>query len=182
MKNTILNTIGTATLAVLMMMALAQIQASAQENISEEKSGELTQEELQKEISSHNNPRALEGSWNSQVTIRNCQTGDEIRNFPAMNTFMQGGTMQEYGVGSGLLRGSGHGVWTYLSGRRFSSNFQFFRYNADGTFAGRQINRRQLELSRFGSTLNVTATVEVYNPTGVLVGTACATEFATRFE
>ncbi len=169
MKNTFLKLIGTAAMTILMLAMFAQIQVSAQQEPPED----LTKRDL---------GQALEGSWDVQVTVFNCQTGAVLRTFPAMNTYMRGGTMQEFGIGSGLLRGPGHGVWSNQSGRRFSSDFQFFRFNADGTFAGKQINRRQIEVSRFRNTYTGTATVEIFNPAGVLIATGCATESATRFE
>ncbi|MBA3632990.1 MAG: hypothetical protein H0W58_09320 [Acidobacteria bacterium] len=168
MKNTFLKTIGATALAILMLAMFAQVRVSAQ-IFDQPPVGD-------------GNARALEGSWDSQVTVFNCQTGAVIRTFPAMNTFMQGGTMQEFGIGSGLLRGPGHGVWSYNSGQSFSSNFQFFRFNADGTFAGKQINRRQINVSRFGNSFTATTAAEIYNPAGVLIATGCANEVGTRFE
>ncbi len=169
MKKTFLKTISGAALAILMLAVFAQIQVSAQQEPPEDST-------------KRNLAQALEGSWDSQVTLLNCQTGAALRTFPAMNTFMSGGTMQEFGVGSGLLRGPGHGVWNYQSGRLFSNTFQFFRFNADGTFAGKQIVRRQIEVSRFRERFTATSAVEIYNPGGVLIATGCGTETATRFE
>lgn len=126
--------------------------------------------------------RALEGSWSSIVTFRVCQTGAAIRSFPSMNTFSQGGTMQEYGVGSGLLRGPGHGVWSYEGDGTFKSAFQFFRYNADGTDAGRAVGRRLMEVDASGNNYISTNTTDFYSPAGVFQFSGCATEVGTRFE
>ncbi len=179
MRNTFLKTIGTAWLAIMMLATFAQISVSAQDTSNAEENGAQTQEDLLK----RNNPRALEGSWNVQVTVRNCQTGDTIRTFPRMNTFMQGDTMQEFAAAvAPSLRGPGHGVWSYLPTRRFSYAVQFFRFNADGTFAGSVRERRNVEVSRFGSTYNATGTGEIFDANGNLIATACATETATRFE
>jgi len=167
MKNTFLKTISGAALAIFMLAMFAQVQVSAQ-ILQEVPPGQS---------------RDLEGSWTTQVTFRNCQTGAAIRTFPAMNTFMRGGTMQEFGVGSApLTRGPGHGVWSHQSGQRYSSNFQFFRFNADGTFAQTVRVRRQIELSQSGNNYTATATSEVFDTTGNLVMTGCATEVGTRFE
>ena len=167
MKNTFLKTISGAALAIFMLAMFAQVQVSAQ-ILEEVPPGQS---------------RDLEGSWNIQVTRRHCQTGAAIVTFPAMNTFMQGGTMQEFSTGAApLTRGPGHGVWNHQSGQRYSFAFQFFRFNADGTYAGLTRARRQVELSRFGNSYNASASVEIFNPGGVLVATACLTETATRFE
>lgn len=186
MKNTILKTIGgtAAALAIVMLAVLALVQVRAQDNSNEQKSSEQMKEDASEQIG---NERDLEGAWNFQVTLRNCQTGAALRPpFPAMNTFMRGGTMQEFGIGSGLLRSPGHGIWTYNSGS-YTNTLQFFRFNADGTYAGTQKVRREIELSRFGnplfgSNLTATSTVEIFNPNGVLIATGCATETATRLQ
>lgn len=179
MRNTFLKTIGTTWLAILTLATLAQITVSAQETSSPEENGAQTQENSLK----RKEPRALEGSWTVQVTVRNCQTGDAIRTFPRMNTFMRGGTMQEFSTAvAPSLRGPGQGVWSHLSQRRFSYALQFFRFNADGTFAGSVRERRNVKVSRFGSTYSATGTGEIFDANGNLIATACATETATRFE
>jgi len=179
MKNTFLKTIGTA-LAILMLAIFAQVRVSAQDVVNEEKNGEQTEGILFD--SRGRNPRDLEGSWDSQATFRNCQTGEAIRPpFPTMNTFMQGGTMQEFGVGSGLFRGPGHGVWSFEGGRLYSNNFQFFRFNPDGTPAGRVIVRKQIEFRPSNSYI-ATSRTEFYDNNGNLFMRGCATETATRFQ
>jgi hypothetical protein len=95
MKNTFLKTIGTM-LAILMLAMFAQISASAQDKNNKEESNVRTEENLSAQR--ENNDRKLEGSWNIQVTRRNCQTGEALVTFPTMTTFMSGGTMQDYGV------------------------------------------------------------------------------------
>ena len=37
--------------------------------------------------------KRLEGVWRFQVTVRNCQTGEPLRTFPALFTFAKGGTL-----------------------------------------------------------------------------------------
>lgn len=174
MKNTFWKTIGAAALAILMAAVFAQILVSAQ------KGGQASEDDWTRR---RNGSRGLEGSWNTQVTIRNCQTGAAIATFPAMNTFMSGGTLQETGARtSPALRAPGHGVWSFGNGHTFSSSFQFFRFNPDGTYAGIQRVRRQIEVSRDGSSFNASATIEIFDPNGVLLTTGCASETATRFE
>lgn len=190
MKNTFLKTIGTAALAILMTVIFSQIRVSAQEIFDNEQTETQKPVETQKPESffRDNGARSLEGSWNSTVTFRNCQTGAALATFPAMNTFMRGGTMQEFGVASGFLRGPGHGVWSHDAGRFFLNAFQFFRFNADNTPNGRVVARKQIEvLSRnqievLLSSYTATTRIEFYNNDGNLVGQGCATETATRFQ
>jgi hypothetical protein len=127
--------------------------------------------------------RDLEGSWNAEFTVRNCQTGDALTTFPALNTFERDGTLQhDSGAVNPQTRSSGHGVWKHEMRRSFSFAIQFLRFNNDGTYAGRTVARRQAELNQSGSSYAADVTLEIYNPAGVLVGTGCATETATRFE
>lgn len=164
MKNTPTKMIGTAVLALLMMSAFMQISVSAQEN---DKGGS----------------KGLEGSWNVQVTARNCQTGDAIRTFPAMQTFMRGGTMMDWGSATApSLRGIGQGVWSYDSGGSNTTAFQFFRFNADGTLAGRQIGRAQIELSQDGDGYTSTGTAQVLDVNGNVIANNCSSGVGTRFE
>lgn len=179
MKNTFLKTIGTAALAFSMLAMFAQIPVPAQDIIIEEKSDQQMEGGF---FPTRGNARDLEGSWDAQVTFRNCQTGAALRPpFPSMQTYIQGGTMQEFGIGSGLLRGPGHGVWSHLGGLRYSNNFQFFRFNPDGTFAGKVISRRQIEL-RPSNGYVATAATEFYDVNDNLFMRGCATETGTRFE
>jgi len=178
MKNTFLKTIGTM-LAVLMLALLAQISASAQDKSGKE--GSLQTEE--NSSVQNGNDKKLEGSWNIQVTRRNCQTGEALVTFPTMTTFMSGGTMQDYGVAMAPSgRGPGHGVWRHQSGRSYSAAFQFFLFGADGAYTGRQIIRRQIELSRSGNEYTAVGAVEVLNTGGTVIANICTTETGMRFE
>ena len=180
MKNTFLKTIGTAAMTILMLAMFAQISVTAQDTVKQDQSQERTERELFPPLIS---ARTLEGSWSVQVTLQNCQTGEAIRTFLAMNTFMQGGTMQEFSVGAAPLpRGPGHGVWRHNSGTNYTFVFQFFRFNADGTYAGFTKAKRQVKLEFNGNYYTATSTIEVFAPNGIRVATACASEKATRFE
>lgn len=182
MKSTSLKTVGASVLAVLTLTMFAQISASTQD---------LKMEGAAREKSSKGaGARALEGSWSVVVTPRNCQTGAAGNPFPRMNTFMQGGTMQEFAAAVAPSRRTpGHGVWSHSTERSFSYSLQFFRFNADGTFAGSVRERRQVEVDADGNAYTATGTGALFDangnpvldPNGNPVVT-CATETAARFE
>ncbi len=184
MKNTFLKTIGTAALAIFMLVIFAQIPVSAQDTSGEAQLGELSDELLpQDESARRANARKLEGVWDILVTFRNCQTGEAIRTAPATSTYVRGGTMVEFGTGSAPLpRSPGQGVWSYIAGRHYTSVFKFFRFGADGSLIGTTKVHRQIELSRNENTLNITSASEVFNASGVLIANGCSTETGTRFE
>ncbi|HQU82757.1 MAG TPA: hypothetical protein PKY59_06520 [Pyrinomonadaceae bacterium] len=178
MKNTILKTIG-AALAILMIAAFANISAFAQNKTDEQSNEDQTQENS----SQNGNAGLLQGSWNVQVTRRNCQTGEAQVSFPTMSNFNQGGTMNDYGIMFAPTgRGPSFGVWKHQSGRRFTNNFQFFLFGTDGATTGRQIVKRQIEVNRAGNEYTATGSVQVFNTAGTVVATVCTTETAVRFE
>ena len=124
----------------------------------------------------------IEGTWNVTVTIvPNCTPGAQGPSFSRMNTFMQGGTMQEFSAFvSPSLRGPGQGVWSHSPKGHFSYDIQFFRFNSDGTFAGWVRERRDVVVDNSGSTYKATGTGEVFDANGNLLFTTCATEIGTR--
>ena len=180
MKNTMLKKIGGAIFAISMLVVFAQIRVTAQDDTSEIKTVDEQSQEDSNRKKDEGSP--LEGSWSSVVTLRVCATGAEIRSFPAMSTFMRGGTTQEFGVGNGLLRGPGQGVWRRISGRNYYSTFQFFRFNADGTHAGRVTVRNFILLNQFASEITSAATTEFTDVNGVVLMTGCSTVVGTRFQ
>ena len=180
MKNTFLKTIGTAALAILMTAGFAQIWVSAQNAKTEEKLDDQTQEDS---ATRRENTRKLEGSWNVQVTPYNCVTGVPATTTPSMLTFMRGGTMQETGSRiAPTLRAPGHGIWTYESRNHYTAKFQFFRFNADGTLAGRQIVTQQTTLSSDGNSFTSSATAQVLDVNGNIIANNCSNGAGTRFE
>ena len=161
MKQNLLKFIGAGTLGSLILIALASTSVFGQGK----------------------GARALEGSWDSQVSFTVCATGNVIRTFPAMNTFATGGTMQEYGVGSAPApRGPGHGVWKHVSERTFTSTFQFFRFSADGNYIGKAIGYRMMEVGDSGNTYTSTNTTDFYDTLGNFMFTGCAVEAGSRLE
>lgn len=180
MKNTFLKTIGVTMLAFLMLATFTQISASAQDVTNGEKSDEQTQEDSS---ALRANARRLEGVWNLTVTRRDCLTGAAIGTGSAILTFVRGGTMHDFGTGRPpSTRSPGYGVWDYQSNRRYTDAFQFFLYNADGTFAGKQIVREQIVLSRDGNSLTNSATSQILDVNGNVIMNRCSTATATRFE
>jgi hypothetical protein len=180
MKNTFLKTVGGTILAFLMMAVFTQISVFAQGDANEVNSDEQKQEDS---LSRRENARKLEGSWNNQGTRLNCQTGAVIGTFQAMLTFARGNTMWDAGTQiSPALRSPSNGVWYYEGGRNYESAFQFFRFNADGTLAGRQIVRQKIELSRDGNSYTATATAQILDVNGNVIQNNCSSGIGTRFE
>jgi hypothetical protein len=163
MKEHILKALGGATVVVVILAVIAQVWASAQGN-------------------DRQNDQGLVGSWNLEVTLRDCDSGFPFVTFPAMNTYNQGGTTQQTALpppGSGPL--PGHGVWSHTTGRNYSGAFQFFALNSDPALNARVIVRSNISLDRGGDSYTSTDTAEIYALDGTLVNRSCSTTTATRF-
>lgn len=162
MKKQMMKAIGVASVAILMLAVFTQVWVSAQEP--------------------KGNDQGLVGSWNLEVTLRDCETGTASFSFPAMSTYNQGGTMQQAAIpGPGVTALGGHGVWSHQTGRGYSGAFQSFGINPDGTF-GRLIVRSAISLGQGGNDYTSTDTAEFLDANGTVVGRACSTTAATRFE
>ena len=94
--------------------------------------------------------------------------------------------MSEYGIGPGstpALRSPGHGVWQREQGwQEYSFAFTYYRYNASGVFIGSQKVTGALILGPGDDEFATTSVIEVFDVTGNLIGTGCATAAGTRFE
>lgn len=124
----------------------------------------------------------LEGTWDVRVTIRNCQTGAEIRSFASVTTFMFGGTMIDSTSGMPqALRTPGHGVWSHERGDNYLFSFKTFNFDGAGNNTGWTKITHVADFEN-GDQYSSAGTSEVYAPNGTLVATGCSTTTATRFE
>jgi len=127
--------------------------------------------------------RRLEGTWQVQVTLQNCQTGAALRTTPAFLTFAAGGTLVETTtVFSASQRGPGHGFWEHTGGKTFKAVSKAFFFNADGTWAATQTLTQQIEFGDDPDVFNSTATTEIVAPNGTVILSGCATAIAHRME
>lgn len=125
----------------------------------------------------------IEGTWDVQVTIRNCQTGEAIRTFASIGTFMSGGTALDSTSGvPQALKTPGHGVWSHVSGNTYRFKFKSFSFDASGNPTGWTIISHEANLNQGADEYESAGTAEVYAPNGNLIFTGCSTTTATRFE
>jgi hypothetical protein len=120
----------------------------------------------------------LKGVWNVSVTIRSCETGELIRNVRAVNLFIRDGSMTE--ISSNSRRSSSVGTWRHLQDNTYTSMFEFFRYNTDGSFATTARVIRTIELNHHGTRFVSSGTVEDFDAQNAKVSVGCATETAVR--
>jgi hypothetical protein len=124
----------------------------------------------------------LRGTWEMQITLNDC-AGHVIRSFPSLVEFAAGGTVMESNGGTPqALKTPGEGVWRHTTDNNYAFRFKFFTFNPQNVFTGWTIIAGETTVDSTGDANTGSATVEVYNPNGVLVATACAKIAGTRFE
>jgi hypothetical protein len=175
--NNRLKTVGKLALPILLVAMFSQISVAAEDRDGDNKlEGSVSARET-------DGDKKLEGSWNHAGTRIDCVTGQPTGTFVSMFTFSRGGTFWEAGTQmSPSLRSPSHGVWSHDSGRLYTTAFQFFRFNADGTLAGRLIVRQEIEVSHDGESYTATSTSQVLDINGNVIATNCATGIGTRFQ
>ncbi len=125
---------------------------------------------------------SLVGVWVTQVTRRNCETGEPIgATSQSQVTFAKGGTLLET-IGPSIFRSPGNGIWEREHGRKkYSSALRFMRFDAAGSFVGSGVVRVDLTLDETGDHYTSTATNDVLDVNGNVIGSGCATSVSTRF-
>ena len=128
---------------------------------------------------SHN---GLEGTWRAQLTVRDCQTGKELRTFPTLFEYAKGGTLTVTTAGQlPSLSTTGLGVWKNMYGHTYSAVSEFFIFDSAGAWTSTHRLTRVIEL---GSANGYTDTIalEILDTNGNLIGTGCATAVASRMK
>jgi len=125
----------------------------------------------------------LQGAWSTQVTVRDCVSGDAlIGPFPGYSTFHQGGTQSETAAGTPTVRrGPGTGVWYRTGKHSFASRFVFQRFDLNGFLIGTQEVRATQEIAEGSTQGTAVAKILLLDVNGVQVGTGCATAELKRF-
>src|SRR5215471_11542618 len=101
MKRMTLTSITLATLAIVIAFAMSRSTINAQ-NPPVSVSGQSDQ----------GHETSLVGVWVTQVTRRNCETGEPIGTSRGQSTFAEGGTFLET-IGPTTLRSPGNGIWKH---------------------------------------------------------------------
>lgn len=123
---------------------------------------------------------AIEGVWDSGITIKDCTSGAAMAAFKGASLFHHGGTLSGDNSMPPASRGAAFGTWKHGAGTSYTANLWFTRYNPDGTVAGTQKVERALTLAADGNSLSGTLTLQVINPAGVVVASGCGAESGVR--
>src|SRR6266446_2915068 len=124
----------------------------------------------------------LQGTWEMQITLTDC-AGHVIRSFPSLIEYAAGGTVVESNGGTPqALKTPGEGVLRHTTDNTYAFSFKFFTFDPQNIFTGWTIIAGTTTVNPTGDTNAGSATVKVYNTSGVLLATVCAETAGTRFE
>ena len=124
----------------------------------------------------------LEGTWEMQITLTDC-AGHVIRSFPSLIEFAAGGTVVESNAGTPqAMKTPGEGVWRHATDHNYAFRFKFFTFNTSNVFTGWTIIAGTTTVNSTGDTNAGSATVKVYNTSGFLLVSLCASTAGTRFK
>jgi hypothetical protein len=123
----------------------------------------------------------IQGTWETQITLTDC-AGHVIRSFPGMLTLQQGGTLTDGTTTPPALRSPGQGVWHHTVDNTYAFRIKAFSFNAQNVFTGWSIIAGELTVDVTGDAFTGPATVEIYDPNGVLLTSLCAEAVGARFE
>lgn len=125
----------------------------------------------------------IEGTWRVQLTVRNCQTGEPLRSFPALFIFGNGGTLSFTTAGQPpALSTPGVGVWGHTGGNNYSAVSETFVFSPAGVWIQTHRLTRAIELSNDANEFTDTVALQIVDTNGNLIATGCATSAGRRFE
>jgi len=120
---------------------------------------------------------AIEGVWDSAVTLHVCATGAPIRTFRALNLFEEGGALV---ATSEVAQPPSLGEWRWVEGSRYEARFRFQRFDAAGALLGFTEVTRQIDMDAGRRSFSSVFTTRLIAPDGTVVGEGCGAEAAVR--
>jgi hypothetical protein len=167
MKPKIVDSLGRLGMLSGLMLGLAIAQTTAPQQTSEVKNG----------------TGKLEGTWITQVAIRDCVSGAMLRAFSAINTFNADGTVIDTTTSaSPSQRTPGFGKWVTSGPKSFSAVSLAFLFSAAGEWTGTQklSHTIQVSVDVTGGEIKFTSTNQIFDTMGNQTLNGCATAVGRR--
>lgn len=121
----------------------------------------------------------LEGTWVTQVTVRDCQSGFPLRSFPALNTFHAGNTMTDTTTGaSAAARTPGLGKWDKTGPQSYTAETLAFLFNPTGVWTG--VQKLSHSIVADAGEITFESRVEISDTNGNVITRGCATALGRR--
>src|SRR5919109_603669 len=113
--------------------------------------------------------RKLVGTWRTELTVFDCQTGEPTgATAQILETYLPGGSMLQ-SSSTNVFRTPGYGIWKHMTERNFIATLIFFRFNTDGTQAGRREATLNIQLGEDANEFTATEVVETFDVNGNLI-------------
>ena len=130
-----------------------------------------------------NSQSGLEGAWRLQVTVRDCNTGQALRTFPAVFTFSKGGTATVITAGQlPSLATPGSGVWRHTQDHNHSAVTDGFVFSPAGMWIQTRRLTRAIQVSIDADSFVAQVALQILDTAGNLIATGCATSVANRLQ
>jgi hypothetical protein len=127
--------------------------------------------------------RGLQGAWRLQLTVRDCQTGEVQRTFPAVATFAKGGTLTVTTAGQSPSQSTtGLGVWRRTDDHSYSAVSESFVFSPAGVWIQTHRLTRAIEVDVDGDEFTDTVALEILDTSGNVIVSGCATSVGSRFK
>ena len=136
-------------------------------------------------LASAEGPYQLQGSWSVQVTLRDCDSGQQMGPaFSSLATFSKGGTTTDTTANPAFFpaeRSPGHGTWSKTGWRTYQASSTAF-ITLNGALAKTQVIRQEIKFGDLADQYSSNARVQFFDPSGNLLVTGCATAEAQRLK
>jgi hypothetical protein len=124
--------------------------------------------------------KKLEGAWHTELTVIDCQTGEPTGpTAQILYTFVPGGSVLQ-SSDSNVFRTPAYGIWKHTTKRNFNATLLWFRFNADGTRAGRGEATLSIQVGEDSPEFTATSLVQFFDVDGNVIQTICPTETGQR--
>ena len=125
-------------------------------------------------------PDPIEGTFQSDVTIRDCTTGVTTMTFRGLTAFHQGGTATSDNNTPPSGKGLAIGTWKKSAVGTYNASFRFFIV-LPTTAIGQQRFQRAITLSADGNAITSTISAQLLDPVGNVLATICGSETGVRY-
>ena len=127
------------------------------------------------------NAQHIHGAWLLQITAVNCSTGAELGAFSSVYTFSEGGMLTNVTNGaSAAARSPGLGAWEKTGAHTIRGISLAYLFGATNVWKGTQKITLAIDTQNDGPVLTGVISVEVFNTSGALIATSCATAVGQR--
>ena len=125
-------------------------------------------------------PDPIEGFWQSNVALKDCNTGTPVGGFRGLTVFNPGGTASADNNQPSATKGPAMGTWKKSADGSCLVELRFWRYLADGSPAGQQRLTRTITLAADGLSLTSAITTRALDAGDNVVQMACGSETGAR--